>query len=210
MTGAAQPARPMRADAQRNRERLLAAARPALAEHGVEASLDDIARRAGVGPGTLYRHFPTREALIEAIYRDDIASLAALAKELAAARPSEQAIAEFMRAWVQSVVSKRGMKAALMAATDRESELFSWCRDTLFEAVETLVAKARADGVVRPDLEARDLLRLCHGIGGAIGDTAGIGDASEGADRLLSFALDGVRARPGEQPSGAAGSRPRR
>lgn len=198
MSGREQPARPMRADAQRNRERLLAAARPAFAEHGAEASLDDIARRAGVGPGTLYRHFPTREALIEAIYRDDIASLAALANELVAARPSEQAIAEFMRAWVESVVSKRGMKAALTAATDRDSELFAWCRDTLFAAVEALVVKARVDGVVRPDLEARDLLRLCAGIGGAIGDTP------DGAERLLSFALDGVRARPGQQQARAA------
>src|SRR5690242_2306744 len=124
----AEPPRSMRADAQRNYARLLAVAKDAFGEHGADAPLDDIAKRAGVGAGTLYRHFPTRDSLMAAVYRDDVAELSAQAHDLLERMPPEEALAEWMRMQVAYIIRKRGLGTALITLLGRDSELFAWCR----------------------------------------------------------------------------------
>jgi AcrR family transcriptional regulator len=185
--GAPPTPRPMRADARRNYERIVAIAREAFAEHGAEAPLDDIARRAGVGAGTLYRHFPGREALIEAVYRDDIERLAGQAHELIKEHDPEEALARWMRAQVQFVSRKRGLASTLKALLDKDSETFALCKTMMNDAVEALLSGAQSSGVVRTDIRPRDLLLLGHGVGMATESQP------EAADRLLRIMLDGLR-----------------
>jgi AcrR family transcriptional regulator len=182
----------MRADARRNYERLVATAREAFTEHGLDATLDDIARRAAVGPGTLYRHFPTRESLLAAVYRDDVDALAARAGELARTRPPEEALAVWLRLQLDYIKHKRGLGAAVKAMLGADSATLAWCRDTLRAAMGTLLANAQEVGVVRTDVDAADVLRLVHGVGTAAES------APEQADRLLSIVLDGLRPRAAE------------
>jgi AcrR family transcriptional regulator len=179
--------RALRADAQRNYDRLVGAARAAFLEHGADAPLDDIARRAGVGAGTLYRHFPTRDALIEAVYRGDVEELCALAYQLLETSTPADALASWMRAQVAHVQQKRGLGSALVGTFGRDSELFAWCRERLWAAAGTLLSAARESGAVRPDVEAPDLLRLGHGVAVAAEY------APQDAERLLSVVLDGLR-----------------
>jgi AcrR family transcriptional regulator len=179
--------RPMRADARRNYGRLVAAARDAFTEHGVEASLDDIARRAAVGPGTLYRHFPTREALLAAVYRGDIEALAGQARDLAEAHPPEEALNGWLRLQLDFIKRKRGLGAAVKTMLGADSETANWCRDAMRSALGELLTRAQDAGAVRTDVEAADVLRLVHGVGAASES------APEEADRLLSFVLDGLR-----------------
>jgi AcrR family transcriptional regulator len=179
--------RPLRADARRNQERLLAAAREAFAEHGTEAAMDDIARRAGVGAGTLYRHFANREALLAAVYREDVETLAARADELSAANPPEQALTEWLRIQLHFVKYKRGLGAAVKAILGADSPTMSYCRDTLRAALGRLLEDAQKAGVVRTDVESADVLRLIHGVGVASES------APDQAERLLSIVLDGLR-----------------
>lgn len=180
--------RPMRADARRNHERLVAAARSAFTEHGTDAPLDDIARRAGVGPGTLYRHFPHREALIEAVYRDDIERLSARAFELAEKHPPGEALALWMREQVERTFERCGLAVTLKAAIDRGSETFAHCKSVMFGAAEAVLTPAQEAGLVRPDVEPRDLLLLAHGL--AVSSQT----APESTERLLSITLAGLRA----------------
>jgi AcrR family transcriptional regulator len=180
--------RPLRADAQRNYQRLLAVAKEAFGAHGPDAPLDDIARRAGVGAGTLYRHFPTRQALMEAVYRDDVEELCAQAYDLLDRLPPDQALAEWLRLQVGYVYRKRGLGAALLAAVGRDSELFTYCRDSLRAAGAALLTAGWEAGTVRIDIDATDLLRLGHGVAMAAEY------APDDADRLLSVMLDGLRA----------------
>jgi AcrR family transcriptional regulator len=190
-TGSATSPRPMRADARRNYQRLLAVARTAFAERGPEASLDDIARRAGVGPGTLYRHFPTRLALLEAVYRDDVSTLCARADELQHTHPPAQALAEWLQAFVGYAVGKRGLTAALREILgDRKNSFFLECGRELKAAAGRLLDRAQQAGVVRADVQAIDLLRLVHGI---VLATEQGGDDIGQADRLLTVVLDGLR-----------------
>src|SRR6266540_7034598 len=126
--------RPMRADARRNYERLLAAARTAFTEHGADASLDDIARRAGVGPGTLYRHFPTRQALQEAAYLDGFRKLCERAHTLADSLPPDEALAAWMHDLAGYLATKRGLSAALMSTLDKSSEVFTTTHTAMREA----------------------------------------------------------------------------
>lgn len=179
----------MRADARRNYERIVATARDVFFEHGVEAPLDDIVKRAGVGPGTLYRHFPTREVLIEAVYRGEIETLAARARELAEELPPADALREWMRAQMRFHVERSDLASALKAAIDEDSETFQYCKTTLRDAVGMLLTAAQDAGVVRADIEAVDVMRLGHGIGasGKYADDAG-------KERLLSIVLDGITA----------------
>ncbi|GAA5156202.1 MULTISPECIES: TetR/AcrR family transcriptional regulator [Amycolatopsis] len=179
--------RPMRADARRNYERLVEVARQVFAELGPEAPLDDIARRAGVGPGTLYRHFPNREALIAAVYRADIENLARQAHELAERYEPGEALARWLRVHVDFGVRKRALAGALKAAMDRDSEVFAACKVELNAAAEMLVWAAQQAGAVRWDIEPRDVLLMAHGIGVASEKTP------ETADRLLQVMLDGLR-----------------
>lgn len=179
----------MRADARRNYERIVATAREVFLEHGIEAPLDDIAKRAQVGPGTLYRHFPTRDALIEAVYRTEIEELADSAHTLAKELPPGDAVRAWMREQVRFVVYRAGLAAALKSAIDEDSETFRYCKDKLRTAVATVLEPAQADGTIRADLEPSDLLRLGHGIGASAkyADEAGM-------ERLLSVVLDGLKA----------------
>ena len=189
-SGNAERSRPMRADARRNFDRLIVAAREAFTEHGPEAALDDIARRAGVGPGTLYRHFPARLALLEAVYRDDITRLSGRAGELLAEKPVDEALAAWMLEQVDYVLHRRALAATLKTALDRDSETMAYCKATMREAADIMVARAKEAGLMRPEVTGADLLRLGHAIGYASEY------APEEAGRMLSYLLDGLRPRP--------------
>jgi AcrR family transcriptional regulator len=181
--------RPMRADARRNYERLLAEAKTSFLEHGADASLEEIARRAGVGIGTLYRHFPTRLALQEAVYRDEMEQLAAKAYELAETCSPDEGLAAWIQAIAEYSRAKRGLTQTLKAVIDLHSDLFVRCHEEIQEAAETILARAQADGTARPDLTPSDLLRLAHAL------SVASERAPEDTSRLLSFMLDGLRPR---------------
>ena len=134
-----QSTRPLRADAQRNRDKLLTVAVAAFAEHGIEASLEDIARRAGVGIGTLYRHFPTRDCLMEAVYRHQVELLCDAATDLLATKDPDEALTLWMERFVSHVATKRGMAMALKAVVGKDSELFAYCHGRIRESVTTLL-----------------------------------------------------------------------
>ena len=178
----------MRADARRNYERIVATAREVFFSDGVDAPLDDIVKRAGVGAGTLYRHFPTREVLVEAVYRQEIEEIANRAYELARALSPEDAIREWFRDLIQFHIERHGLAVALKAAIDEESETFQHCKKQLREAAWALLEPAQVVGVVRADLEAVDLMRLSHGIGAS----AKFADEA-GRDRILRVVLDGLK-----------------
>ncbi|MFF5493641.1 TetR/AcrR family transcriptional regulator [Streptomyces aquilus] len=178
--------RPTRKDAARNYDALLAAAREAFAEHGAEAALEDIARRAGVGIGTLYRNFPTRRHLFETVYADEVNALCRLALEVADREPWE-ALAAWLDRFAGYMVTKRAVREAL----DGESEVFAACRESMFAAGGPLFTRAQEAGEVRRDMEFGDLLRMVSGIMA----TAFEDEAQR--DRVLGIALDGVRAHKG-------------
>jgi len=178
---------PMRADARRNYERLVTAAREAFTEDGAGAYLDDIARRASVGPGTLYRHFPTREALLAAVYRGDVEALAERARELSAELPPWEGLHTWLRLQLDYIKTKRGLGSAVKAMLADDSETLAWCKDTMRGALRGLLSRAQDAGVVRADVDAPTVLRLVHGVGLASES------APEDADRLLSIVLDGLR-----------------
>ncbi|MCX4641936.1 TetR/AcrR family transcriptional regulator [Streptomyces sp. NBC_01446] len=177
--------RPRRADARRNFDALLAAARDAFAEKGAEASLEDIARQAGVGIGTLYRNFPTRRHLFETVYAEEVDALCRLADELADAPPWD-GLATWLRRFVDYTVTKRAIRDALSG----ESDIFVACRRAMLDAGEPLLLRAQAAGEVRSDMSFDDLLRLISGVtGAAYVDT-------EQRDRVFGITLDGMRTRP--------------
>jgi AcrR family transcriptional regulator len=153
-----------RADAARNRERVLTAAKEVFGDGGAEASLEAVARAAGVGIGTLYRHFPTREALFEAVYRREVQQLADLAEKLKQATPPIEALRQWMRSNVKFVATKKGMSAALALAAYKNSELFSYSFDQLTQAVGGLLERAVAAGEIRDDISPEDLLRALVGM----------------------------------------------
>ncbi|WP_329222754.1 TetR/AcrR family transcriptional regulator [Streptomyces sp. NBC_01485] len=175
--------RPTRKDAARNYDALLAAAREAFAEHGSEASLEDIARRAGVGIGTLYRNFPTRRALFESVYADDVNALCRSAVEFAGLEPWKA-----LTAWLERFAGYMVTKRAVREALEDGSEIFQACRDSMYAAGGPLFERAQQAGAARPDMDFGDLLRLVAGVTA----TAFVDDAQR--DRVLAIALDGVRA----------------
>ena len=181
--------RPMRADARRNYERLLAEAKSAFLEHGADASLEDIARRACVGIGTLYRHFPTRLALQEAVYREELQGLAAKAYELADDRPAGEGLTAWMLAVAEYSRTKRGLTQTLKAVIDLHSDHFARCHDEINAAAETVLARAKEAGTVRSDVTVSDLLRLTHAV------SVASERAPEDTERLLNFVLDGLHSR---------------
>src|SRR5215216_1602056 len=144
-------ARRQRADARRNVERLIAAAREAFAAEGADAPLDDIARAAGVGAGTLYRHFPTRLALFEVVYRDNVERLCADGERLAATEPPADALLDWLRGFVAVVSQKRGLAAAL-TEEGRASEVFAECHAMINATGAALLDRAKAAGAIRDDL----------------------------------------------------------
>lgn len=174
--------RPARADARRNFDALIAAAREAFAANGTDASLEDIARRAGVGIGTLYRNFPTRRDLFEAVYVAEINQLADVAEAVVSEPPWEA-----LRAWLGRFVEYVGTKRAIVQALNTESEMFATCRKAMYAAGEPLFDRAQAAGVVRADASFDDVLRLVSGL------TSGsyVDDAQR--ERVLALALDGLR-----------------
>ncbi|MGC5346359.1 TetR/AcrR family transcriptional regulator [Streptomyces sp. DT24] len=184
------PARPMRADARRNYDRLLAEARTAFAEHGTDASLEDIARRAGVGIGTLYRHFPNRHTLMNAVFQDALAALLVRSHDLAEAPRPCRALVEWLGAIVTHAGAYRGLAQALMSACgDTDSALVN-CNVPLREAGARLLARAQAGGSVRQDVSIDDLLQLTNAI--ALAAEQSPSDPAL-ATRLLSLTLHGLR-----------------
>src|SRR5579862_2804296 len=150
----------MRADARRNYQRLLAAAGTAFAERGADdVSLEEIARRAGVGIGTLYRHFPTRQALLEAVYRDQVDALEVLVAKLLQSDSPGTALAEWLAALMAFGKAKRSMTTAML-----DSELLSSCKQMLHGATDELFARAQQAGAVRADVQGTDVMRLTHAV----------------------------------------------
>ncbi|WP_398978681.1 TetR/AcrR family transcriptional regulator [Streptomyces sp. I05A-00742] len=190
-TEAAPPSpRPMRADARRNYERLLTEARTAFTEHGTDASLEDVARRAGVGIGTLYRHFPSRTALMCAVFQGEVDGLLARSRELLAAPEPCRALVDWLRAVVAHASTYRGLARALMAAQGDEASDLARCSLPMREAGGTLLARAQQAGVVRPDLGVTDLLQLTNAIALAVEQAP---EDPELGDRLLKLTLEGIR-----------------
>jgi AcrR family transcriptional regulator len=154
--------RPLRADARQNYERLIAAAAAAIAELGPNVSLEEVARRAGVGIGTLYRHFPNRQALLEAVYRDQVGGHYSLGQELLATKPPAEALLLWLQSLLTYNLTMRGLKEALMAG--EISPQASECKAQMHAIGGTLLARAQEAGAVRRDIEITDLLRLVHSI----------------------------------------------
>lgn len=180
--------RPMRVDARRNHERLLAVAQAAFADQGPDASLDDIARSAGVGIGTLYRHFPTRQALLEAVYRDNIEALTAEAEGLLSAASPDEALTTWLRSVLVHKVTERGLKEALM--NGEGSEMVSSAKARMRAAGARLLARAQQTNVIRRDIDIMDLMRLAYGIALASeNESDSIGHAS----RWFMIMLNGLR-----------------
>src|SRR6478752_2110230 len=153
-----------RADAIRNRERVLEAAKAVFSAGGPDASLEAVARRAGVGIGTLYRHFPTREALFEAVYRREVEQLGELAEQLKGEAAPVDALRRWLRTNVEFVATKKGMSAALALAVQRSSELSAYSFDRLTKAIGALLDRAVAAGEIRSDISAEDVLRAVIGM----------------------------------------------
>ncbi|MFD5035371.1 TetR/AcrR family transcriptional regulator [Streptomyces sp. NPDC058405] len=185
------PPRPMRADARRNYERLLTEARISFAEHGTDASLEDVARRAGVGIGTLYRHFPNRHALMNAVFQEALTSLLERSRELAGADRPCGALVEWLRAIITHAGEYRGLSRALMSASHDASSALSQCSVPMREAGERLLVRAQRAGNVRPDVSIDDLMQLTNAIALAAEQTP---DDPQLADRLLTLTLTGLRA----------------
>jgi AcrR family transcriptional regulator len=186
----AEPARLMRADARRNREKLLAAAVELFADAGAEGvPLDAVADRAGVGIGTLYRHFPTREALAEAAYRNEVQRLCAAASELLCSEPPDVALAEWMERFVTYVAAKRSMANVLQGIVASGATLYSDARAEMLDAITILVRAAGDAGAIRTDVDPDDILRAMSGIWLATDGP----DWSDRARRLLSLLMDGLR-----------------
>jgi AcrR family transcriptional regulator len=181
-------ARPQRADARRNYEKVIAAAREAFAEGGESTALEEIARRAGVGIGTLYRHFPNRQALVEALYVDELDAVCRSASELGDADPWEALNGWFER-FIAYVGTKRALAAELSNYLDHDAELFRSCRAALFQAGEPLLQRAQAAGVVRDDVAIGEVIQMVVGIA-KIPAT----DPSQ-VEHILRVALDGLRYR---------------
>jgi AcrR family transcriptional regulator len=153
-----------RADAVRNRERVLKAAKIVFSTGGAEASLEAVARRAGVGIGTLYRHFPTREALFEAVYRREVDQLSELAEQLKNDAAPVDALRRWLKSNVEFVATKKGMSAALAIAVKGDSEIAAYSFDRLTKAIGALLDRAVAAGEIRADISPEDLLRALVGM----------------------------------------------
>jgi AcrR family transcriptional regulator len=185
--------REQRADARRNRERLLEVAADAFAAYGVDASLEEIARTAGVGVGTLYRHFPTRDALIEAVFRRNLDQLVVTADELLANKPPVEALDEFLSQFVGYVATKKGLAMHLKSVVSADSEIFTYSHERMTTAITGLVEAAIADGSIRPDIEPMDVLRGISGV--CLMSDATDPAWQDQARRIASLIMDGLRYR---------------
>jgi AcrR family transcriptional regulator len=183
--------RPLRTDAQLNYDRILVAADSAFAQHGADASLEEIARQAGVGSATLHRRFPTRRALLEAVFHDRVEALCAKARELADGPDPGLALITWLRALNTYASASRGLAATLLQDRRVGSRLEQDdnCQAKITAAGGELLERARAAGMVRPGLRIGDLISLVNGISLATGH----GPDADEADRLLNVAIDGIR-----------------
>ncbi len=183
--------RPLRADAQRNRERLLDAAVRAFSQEGPDVTLDAIAKDAGVGIGTLYRHFPTREALVEAAYRNELARLCDAAPDLFRTLPPDQALRLWMNRFVDYMSTKRDMADALNAVIASGGNPYSESRGRLLTAITALLEAGAAAGTLRADVEPGDVLTSLSGVSMATVAPA----QRDRAGRVLDLLMDGLRYR---------------
>jgi AcrR family transcriptional regulator len=183
--------RPKRADARRNYEKVLAAAREAFAEGGESTSLEGIARRAGVGIGTLYRHFPNRQALLEALYVGEVEEVCRSAEQFADAEPWAA-----LEGWFERLIAYIGTKQALahelLNYLDKDAALFQVCRTSMWEAGEPLLRRAQEAGVVRPDVSITEVIQMVVGIA-----KIPTNDPAQ-TEHMVRIALDGLRYRPEE------------
>jgi AcrR family transcriptional regulator len=178
-----------RSDAQRNRERILETAKAAFTRRGADASLDEIAKQAGVGAGTLYRHFPTRDALIKAVYRSEVEKLAAAERSFSAAMPAIEALRCWMLLFVDHIAAKHIIAPALNSLAGGPSSLYEDSRSLIHGAIEALVKRAKRSGDLRKDLDAADLLRALIGV-----SYLGSGpDWQQSARRLVDILIAGSR-----------------
>jgi len=190
MTASTPKEKKPRADALRNRERILEEAKKAFTSEGGDISLEEVARQAGVGPGTLYRHFPTREALLESVYRAEVESLAEEERRLTQELPADEALREWMLLFVDYIATKKIIAPALNSIVGgATSELFEYSGKQIKAAIRTLVSRAVESGDVRADLEPLDLLRALVGVS----NVASAPDWQQSAKRLVDILLHGSK-----------------
>jgi AcrR family transcriptional regulator len=181
--------RKLRADAQRNRERILEIARAAFSRSGANVSLDEVTRKAHIGPGTLYRHFPTRDALLEAVYRTEVEKLAAAEREFAESMPPVEALRAWMLLFVDYIAAKNLIAPALNNIVGGPSKLFDTTGAQIKGAINLLVKRAVESGDIRPDLDPVDLLRALVGVS----NVASGPDWVQSAKRLVDILILGSR-----------------
>jgi AcrR family transcriptional regulator len=180
-------AKPMRADARRNYQRLLAAGRSVLTERGSEASMEEIAKAADVGVGTLYRHFPRRIDLVEAVYREDVDGLVTLAAELAETAEPWDGLVQWLQAFVRYAQAKRVFLTELREAFEKNPDFKLDSRDKIAHAAATVLSRAQQAGLARTDIDQADLMQLVGGM-----CMANVGSLPHN-ERLLGLLLDGIR-----------------
>lgn len=185
--------RPLRVDARRNRERILEVATRVFRRDGAEASLDEIARQAEIGPGTLYRHFPTRDALVEAVYRSEVEKLTAAGERFATTLPPFEALRSWMLLFVDHVAEKRLIIPAMETVAGGSTRLIEGSRGLVQEAFHALITGAIRSGDLRADTEPGDIVRTLVGVF----HTTGIAGWEESARRIVDILLEGARARAG-------------
>jgi len=178
-----------RADAQRNRERILQVAKQAFTGTGADISLDDVAKQSGVGPGTLYRHFPTRGVLLEAVYRSEVARLAAAQQDFSRTMAPVDAMRAWMLLFVDYIATKQLIAPALNTLIEGPSKLFESSGTQVTGAIHSLVNRAIESGDIRPDLDPLDLLRALVGVS----NVSSIPDWPESARRLVQILIAGSR-----------------
>ncbi len=183
-----EPRRP-RADAQRNRERILEAAKEAFTRDGANVSLDEVAKQAGVGAGTLYRHFPTRDALLEAVYRTEVEKLAAAEREFTRTMPPVEALRAWMLLFVDYIAAKQIIAPALNTMVGGPSKVFQATGGLVKEAINALVKRAVDSGELRLDLQPFDLLRALIGVSNVATDA----NWKQSARRLVDILIQGSR-----------------
>lgn len=183
------PSRKPRSDAQRNRERILEVAKQAFTRSGANTSLDDVAKDAGVGAGTLYRHFPTRDVLLEAVYRTEVEKLAAAQRRFAETMPPVEALRAWMLLFVDYIAAKQIIAPALNTLVGGPSKLYEGTRAHIQGAIEALVKRAIKSGDIREDLDPFDLLRALIGVS----NVASSPDWQQSARRLVDILISGSR-----------------
>lgn len=184
--------RPLRADARRNRDKILASAMRVFAEEGLDAHLERIAKDAGVGSATLYRNFPTREALVEAVYRNEVVQLCDAVPGLLAAHPPWEALHAWTRLFLDYITAKFGLADALRAIAATGGNPYGHSRDMVLAAITDLMDACAAAGTMRTDISPADLFAALEGIA----HTSASPERRHQAERLLTLTLDGLKTRP--------------